>query len=63
MFLGSLVDTSPCLGQACVQGIALDPPVQYAGALLMIVIVLALAWYGNKRWRGKAETMIGTAPA
>ncbi len=63
MFLGSLVDTSPCLGQACVQGIALDPPVQYAGAIVMIVIVLALAWYGNRRWRGVKEPMMGAAPA
>ena len=64
MFLGAILDTSPCLGQACVvPGLKLDATTQTAGAVVMIIIVLALAWYGNRKWRSPSQEMIGAAPA
>ena len=64
MFLGAILDTSPCLGQACVvPGLKLDANIQTAGAVVMIIIVLALAWYGNRKWRSPSQEMIGAAQA
>lgn len=35
---------------------------QWAGAIVMIIIVLALAWYGQRKWKGEA-TASQTPPA
>ncbi len=51
------------MGNACIPGVALNQNTQTAGAILMIVIVLALAWYGNKKWRTTSGTMMDTTPA
>lgn len=62
MSLGSILAGTPCLGNACIPGVSLDANTQTAGAIVMIIIVLGLAWYGNKKWRG-TEMMTGAAPA
>lgn len=66
MFLSALLDAAktPCLGNACfTPGFSIGSNAQTAGAIVMIVAVFVLAWYGNKKLKGEGKSTAVPAPA
>jgi hypothetical protein len=61
MFFGVLAGI-PCLGSPCIAGASIGNAAQTAGAILMLVIVFALAWYGNKNWRARPGLRVWLQP-
>jgi hypothetical protein len=61
MSIGSILAGTPCLGNACIPGVSLPQEAQWAGAVVILALIIAFTIRYSRKWKDEATT--GSAPA